>query len=159
MTRDGSRSRGRRGLKQRRAVSGFTLLEAVLALAVVTAAATLLIGGLRDGWRSAGIAGDETHALQIAKGELAKAGVEWPLSEGRREREHPGGYRSTVEAVARGGQTQSQSIFATATGPETYLVSVRVAWRDANGIANRTLRLDTIKIATFQDSAAAGGRR
>lgn len=118
---------------------GFTLIEVLAALLIVALVTGVLVFEvMRGGWRGMNHAGSETRALAIARSELAKAGIEWPLSDGLRASEAEGRFNVAVEARPRpepDGQT-----------PLTYDVAVTVRWTDAPDNRPRTVRLDTVKL-------------
>lgn len=126
---------------------GFSLIEALVALLVMAAVLAVLMEGLRGGWRGATLADQETHALAIARSELAKAGIEWPLTAGHREGTYAGGYAFTVEATPRPepeGSAFDRAVSGRAA--PTYRVTVVVHWRGRGTHQAREVRLETIKL-------------
>lgn len=70
---------------RRRGEAGFTLVEALVALIIMTAMATVLYRGISSGLRVSAAADDSQAALLLAQERLAAAGIETPLQPGRLE--------------------------------------------------------------------------
>lgn len=119
--------------------SGFTMIEAIVALLIVAlVAGVFLFEVMRGGWQAMSGTASENLAISIARSELAKAGIEWPLTGLRRSGVSQSRFNYDVEAIPRpeeGGRP-----------PMTYTVSVVVRWNDAPG-KPRIVRLETIKLA------------
>lgn len=81
-----------------RTVRGFTLLEVLVAFALLAMALTLLLGTLSGAARQVGQADVRSRAVLHAQSLLAAAGVEAPLQEGRQQGQwEQGRYRWTLQ--------------------------------------------------------------
>jgi len=127
---------------------GFSLLEVLVAFAILSISLGILLQVFATGLRNAGLADDYTRATLYAESILAAIGRETPLTEG--ERSGPVNdrfsWRSTVSAYTE-GLPDPEKIRARA-----YRVSVEVYWP---GLAqNRSVLLETLRLAPLED----GGR-
>lgn len=127
---------------------GFSLLEVLVAFAILSISLGVLLQVFATGLRNAGLADDYTRATLYAESILAATGRETPLTEG--ERSGPVNdrfsWRSTVSAYTE-GLPDPEKIRARA-----YRVSVEVYWP---GLAqNRSVLLETLRLAPLED----GGR-
>lgn len=129
--------------------AGFSLLEVLVAFALLAAGLTLLLGALSAAARNVGQAEQRTRAVLHAESLLASAGVDAPLQLGQRSGSwEQGGYRWTlqvqpyVEARARAAAVTA-SDDAAATGPQLVQLELRVSWDGARAgdLQWRTLRL------------------
>ena len=123
---------------------GFTLVETLVALVIMIAAATMLYRGLSGGLRASNAADGADAALLVARQRLAAAGIETPLEAGRQEgaegdvlwqvdlRPYMAAERTDPAAPA----ARLQAFWATAT----------VTWRDRRGARPRSLQLTTLKL-------------
>jgi len=122
---------------------GFTLIEIVVALLVLSIASAALFEGFSVGFRNARTADDFTQAVLIAQSKLAPAGVADPLTEGVTTGEELDKYSWTVTV---------DSVAATLTEEDTpeqlqpFFVAVDVVWSD--GGTQRIVSLSTLRLAT-----------
>jgi len=122
---------------------GFTLIEIVVAMLVLSIASAVLFEGFSVGFRNARTADDFAQAVLIAQTKLAPAGVAEPLSAGISSGEELDKYAWTVrvdpvEVALDDGTTPSQL--------QPFLVAVDVIWSD--GDTERTVSLSTLRLAT-----------
>ena len=75
-----------------------------MGVAYLAAGAALLQGGLANAWRGQARAAGEIGALEVARAQLAAAGIETPLTQGVREGVAKGGYRWRVMADPEGNE-------------------------------------------------------
>ena len=141
MTRLRSTSRARRHAQ------GFTLLEVLVAFALLAIALTLLLGTLSGAARQVGQADVRTRAVLHAQSLLATAGVESPLQEGRqRGRWDQGRYQWELQVrpyVETRGTPTASAQPASLSGPRLVELELHVRWtqpRDGE-LRWRTLRL------------------
>ncbi|MBX9925704.1 MAG: prepilin-type N-terminal cleavage/methylation domain-containing protein [Hyphomicrobiaceae bacterium] len=119
---------------------GFTIVEVLAALLIVALVTGVLVFEvMRGGWRGMNFSGSEVRALAIARSELAKVGVEWPLTDGARARVVEARFNLAVEARPRPEPD--------GRAPLTYDVSVIVKWTEPPDNITRAVRLDTVKLA------------
>lgn len=121
---------------------GFTLIEIVVALLVLSLASAVLFEGLSLGFRNARTADDFAQAVLIAQSKLAPTGVEAPLSAGTTSGEELEKFTWTVtvdpvEVAAEAGTTPGSL--------QPYFVVVDVVWSD--GSAERSVSLSTLRLA------------
>ncbi len=127
----------------RRGEAGFTLVEAIvaLAIAVTSLAAFYRIYGL--GWRGVRAAQTETQALGVARNRLALAGIAEPLAEGISSGE-TNGLSWTTEIKPYESETIDTPL---SFEPAAWWVVVRVSWPGDRRGTMRSLELTTIKLA------------
>ncbi len=121
---------------------GFTMIEIVVALLVLSIASAVLFEGFSVGFRNARTADDFTQAVLIAQSKLAPTGVAEPLSAGVSSGEELDKYAWTVrvdpvEVALDDSATPSQL--------QPFLVAVDVVWSD--GGTERTVSLSTLRLA------------
>lgn len=125
---------------------GFTLIETLVAIVVLSLALVALFEGLALGWRGTRAAQMEMAALQLAKSRLVAAGVETPLRDGHWSGTTSDGLTWAVTAArySLSGQNVNSSV------PPAYRVTVEVAWRAGQWGRSRTLQLSTLKLGALQ---------
>lgn len=121
---------------------GFTLIETLVAIVVLSLAMVFLLEGLALGWRGWRAAQLEMAALQIAQARLAAAGIETPLFEGRAEGTTPDGFQWAVTTTRRAAPDQENVHLV----PAGFWVVVEVAWRAGPWSRTRSLQLATFKL-------------
>jgi general secretion pathway protein I len=116
--------------------AGFTLIEMLVALMVMIAAATMLYRGFSEGLRAAAAADGAEAALLVAQSRLAALGIETPLAVGEQAgRDGAVDWHIAVRPYRSGDATAApQAFWATAT----------VSWREKRG-GTRSLHLTTLK--------------
>lgn len=123
---------------------GFSLLEVLVAFAILSISLGVLLQVFATGLRNAGIADDYTRAALYAESILAAIGRETPLAEG----EHSGpvneqfSWRSRVSAYTEGMPTSEQPRF------RAYRVSVEVYWPGL--VQNRSVILETLRLTPVE---------
>ena len=127
----------------RRRDAGFTLLEVIVALALATASVASLYQIYTRGWRGVRLAGSDSAALEVAKNQLASAGLESPLAAGTTSGLSPEGvsWTSEIRAYVPPGDGGSEAAL-----PLAYWVNVKVVWREGPARPQRSLELQTIKL-------------
>ncbi len=121
---------------------GFTILEALVALVVLTAALVAVSVGLSGSWQGIAASERETRAIALAQSELAKAGHTWPLERGRHAARTPDGF--DISVVAEPANTPQVS--APTGTPRLYRVEVSVSWRRALKPGLGAVTLETFKL-------------
>jgi general secretion pathway protein I len=124
--------------------SGFTLIETLVALMIMIAAATMLYRGLSGGLRASKSADTADAALLIARQHLAVAGIEGPLLAGRQE--GIDGDVSWQLDLQPYGAADRQAQRGQAAPFQAFWVTATVTWRDRRGARPRSLRLTTLKL-------------
>jgi len=137
--------RSRSALAGKRAVRGFTLLEVLVAFALLAMALTLLLGTLSGAARQVGQADVRSRAVLHAQSLLAVAGVEAPLQEGQQQGQwEQGRYRWTLQVRPFVEPRASGSAVAAGpAAPRLLELDLQVRWDQprAGQLAWRSLRL------------------
>lgn len=126
---------------------GFTLLEVLVAFALLAVALTLLLGTLSGAARQVGEADLRSRAVLHAQSLLATTGVQAPLQEGRRDGQwEDGRYQWTlqVQPYVEPRATNAASASVDAIGvPRLLELRLQVRWSQQRGgqFKWRTLRL------------------
>jgi general secretion pathway protein I len=100
---------------------GFTLVEVLVALAILTIALSGLMQVFSTGMRATVAAEKRTVAVLLARSRLAAIGIEEPLRVGESNGEWDDGYRWSAVVTAE----------ETAPGQNPHHVSVTVSWGEA----------------------------
>jgi general secretion pathway protein I len=122
--------------------SGFTLIEIVVALLVLSIASAVIFEGFSVGFRNARTADDFAQAILIAQSKLAPTGVAEPLSAGVTSGEELDKYSWTVTVDEIDLVTEDA---ATPSALRPFSVAVDVIWSD--GRTERTVSLSTLRLA------------
>lgn len=115
---------------------GFSLIEVIVAFALMALAATLLLGSLSGAARQVGMAEHQGRAALHAQSLLASAGIDAPLAEGTKQGEwEQGRYRWTLQVSPFVEPRQPQS--------RLWQLDLQVRWGEAAAeqLRWRTLRL------------------
>ena len=128
---------------------GFSLLEVLVAFAILSVSLGVLLQVFATGLRNAGVADDYTQATLYAESILAAYGREGPLSEGVREGSINDrfSWRGTVSAYAEDMPDPEK------TRMRAWRVNVEVFWRGLT--QTRSVVLDTVRLTPLE---APGGR-
>jgi general secretion pathway protein I len=117
--------------------SGFTLLEIIVALAILALSLNVILPAISDAlWRSAE-AEAQAEAASLARSLLAQAGTAVPLPDGAAAGQFENGFRWQLRLTPYGAADQTMPVRA-------YEVAAEVFWGDARreySIALTTLRL------------------
>lgn len=122
--------------------AGFTILEVLFALVIFASVLFFLTQGLSVGWRAIAASESERRALQLARAELARAGLETPLAEGVHSGEAPNdiSYNIIVKPYAPEEKTGNNQL------SKAFWVTVVVTWRERISPKRRSLQLTTLKL-------------
>ncbi len=144
-----------RGATTRRAQRGYTLIEVVVAFALLAFAMTLLLGSLTNATKQVRTASDFGRAALHAQTLLDQAGVGEALALGQRDGEvEDGRYRWEMNVVpfrdsaALPGQPQILG------APQLLQLELTMRW--GKGGPRETLRLQSLRLVTPTDINAAG---
>jgi len=127
---------------------GFTLVEALVSLAILTLALVALVQIFAVGFRGVRMSELDAAALQLATSQLARAGTETPLAAGRQQGTTSGGLEWNVAIEAYVPPEQVGTEVRIARGLEAYWVIAEVRWQSSPFEAAQTLSLRTLKIKT-----------
>ena len=129
-------------MRKRDRISGFTLIETLVALTIFVVGYLLVHQSVSLGWRGAQIARTESAALRVAHTHLATVGVEARLQEGEQSGRTPDGYRWTM----RTERYQRPGIEGASEKLAGYWVTVIVSWDGGVWRPVRSLQLKTLKL-------------
>lgn len=121
---------------------GFTLIEVLVALAIVALALSVIFTGFSVGLRGRRTAEDYEQATMLAQSKLNAVGVVAPLQQGKTSGEFNDRYRwtVTVKPYEEKGGTESDT-----SQDRALVVVVTVSWNDANH--ERSVSLQTLRLA------------
>jgi general secretion pathway protein I len=94
---------------RRDAAAGFTVIEVIAALAVLSVALAVLFGTLSDGFYHQGRARTLAEATNLAQSVLARAGTEFPLQPGVKKGEEENGLHWTLSITPYGTPTDRKA--------------------------------------------------
>ncbi|MCF7749429.1 prepilin-type N-terminal cleavage/methylation domain-containing protein [Bacillus subtilis subsp. subtilis] len=124
---------------------GYSLLEVIVAFAVLALALTLLLGSLSGAARQIKQADLRSRAVLHAQSLLATTGVVEPLQEGERSGQwEDGRYRWQLQVVPyREARSGALPAAETVAGPTLAQLTLQVSWGDTEGdrLQWRSLRL------------------
>ncbi len=126
---------------------GYSLLEVIVAFALLALALTLLLGSLSGAARQVHNADLRTRAMLHAQSLLAATGIEQPLQEGRSQGGwEDGRYRWELQVepyVDARASALPQAAATTVSGPTLAQLTLQVRWGEGNGerLQWRSLRL------------------
>lgn len=123
---------------------GFSLLEVLVAFAILSVSLGVLLQVFATGLRNAGMADDYTQATLYAESILTAYGREAPLGEGIREGaiNDRFSWRGTVSAHIEGMPDSDK------TRVKAYRISVEVFWRGL--VQTRSVMLETLRLVSLE---------
>ncbi|MDG4555298.1 MAG: prepilin-type N-terminal cleavage/methylation domain-containing protein [Candidatus Competibacter sp.] len=124
--------------------SGFSLLEVLVAFAILSVSLGVLLQIFATGLRNAGVSEDYTRATLYAESILAAIGREAPLTEGVRDGpiNDQFSWRGTVDAYAENMPDPEK------TRVRAYRVRVEVFWQGL--LQTRSVALETLRLAPLE---------
>ena len=123
-----------------RSSGGFSLLEVLVAFAILALSLGVLMQLFSGGMRNTLVSDGYSRAVELAESTLALAGTEIPLE--------PGGHSGEEKGLRWQLNIQPyppQELLAPPEHIEAFHVSVRVTWDDAD--RDRSVVLDTLRLA------------
>lgn len=135
-------------LSETRATRGFTLIEVVVALVILTVALGALMQLFQTGMRSSQIAEDRVLETLLAQSRLAAVGVENPLEPGEFGGEIDERFRwSALIEPYQDEFTAEPDEEPRAGAPVPYQVTVTVSWGpEGDGAAGRSVSLTSLRL-------------
>lgn len=130
---------------------GFSLLEILVAFAIMAVALTIVLRIFGSGVNAAVVSEEYTLAVQIAESLMARAGVETPLQVGEVSGIEANQYRwqvrttSVAGPAAKAGRFQSQQVEEAQPALQLMAVRVTVSWGDDDD-RQRALELNSLKL-------------
>ena len=123
----------------RRHQAGFTLVEVIIALALLSIGLTVLLGLISSSLRQAADAERMAEAGSLAQSLMAEVGVDLPISLQERDGQFPNGYRWHLKMYPYGDAREREE-----WPVGIYMISTEVEWQEGErrrSYALRTLRL------------------
>lgn len=121
--------------------AGFTIIEALVALAMLAAVYALVHQTLSSGWGAVRRIASESRAVAAANAHLELAGTELPLREGEITGNEDGlRWRIDISRYTSPGQPASTSRLS------AWWIKVEVAWQETPLAAERVVVLTTVKL-------------
>jgi len=120
---------------------GFSLIEVLVAFAILTLALGVLLPLFSNGLRSLSISEQYTRAALLADSRLAAIGRETPLQEGEEDGEFDQGFqwRTTVTPYELVGDSEDTSPLV-----QAFMATVEVYWQD--GDKRRAVSLKSLRL-------------
>ena len=128
---------------------GFTLLEVLVAFAVLAVALGVAFEIFATGLRGARSADALTRAVLIAESRLARVGTETELTPGRSEGETDDGTRWRVDIQEQPAEEGDDERVETPSLPVLLDITVTVSWREAAGRQSFVLRTSRLVPGEF----------
>jgi general secretion pathway protein I len=127
----------------RRQQAGFTLVEVIVALAMLSIGLTVLLGLISSSLRQAADAERMAEAGSLAQSLMAEIGVDLPISLQERDGHFANGYRWHLK-MSPYGNAQEQEEWPIGV----YTISAEVEWRDSE--RRRSYALTTLRLGPRQ---------
>lgn len=127
-------------MRDSRSDAGFTLLEVIVAFAILSIALGLMSQGFATGYRNQAMAQERLADIALARSLIAEIGVTKPLEAGRQTGELRDGrvWNVDISAFAIQGQT---------SGPKPYWIRVTLAAREPRqDVPDPRMTLETVKL-------------
>ncbi len=139
----------------RRHQRGYTLIEVVVAFALLAFGMTLLLGSLTNATKQVRVSNDAGRAALHAQTLIDQAGVGEALAVGQRDGEVEGGrYRWDMNVTPFRDPTAPPRQDQILGAPQLLRLELTVHWGD--GGPRETLRLQSLRLVTPTDINAAG---
>jgi general secretion pathway protein I len=124
---------------------GFTLVETLVSLAILTISLVALIDIFGVGFRGVRMSELDAAALHLATSQLARAGSETPLQAGQQQGTTSGGLEWSV-VIEPYAPHYAEGDARRPGGLEAYWVTVEVRWQSSTFAAPQAVSLKTLKI-------------
>ena len=132
---------------------GFTLIEVVVAFALLALALTFLLASLSGATRQIRIASDSSRATLHAQSLLAQVGVGETLQPGRRQGTFDAGrYRWVLEIVPYVDPLRSPSPLSNPSAPRLMQLTLAMEWGNGRG---QQMQWQTLRLVQSDINAAA----
>jgi len=133
---------------------GYTLIEVVVAFAVLALALTLLLGTLSGAARQVRVSADAGRAALYARSLLDQTGIGEPLETGRRNGEFENGrYRWTLEVAPYADPSKPPDGMFQPGMPRLLRLALTVEWGDAG--PRQRLQLQSLRLSAPDPSQGA----
>jgi general secretion pathway protein I len=118
---------------------GFTLVEVIVALAMLSIGLSVLLGLISSGLRQTKSAERAAEASSLAQSLLAEVGTDPPVKQGAFEEAMPNGFRRHLTIQPYGAAAEQEG-----SPVGLYIVSADVEWED--GAERRSFALKTLRL-------------
>ena len=128
-----------RGYRSRHSEAGFTLVEVIVALAMLSAGLSLVLGLISTGLQRTAAAERMAVAGSFAQSLLSEVGTEWPIGQGERDGQYLDGYRwhLSMRPYVESSDREEGRV-------SLYAVSAEVGWGE--GAEHRSVTLKTLRL-------------
>jgi general secretion pathway protein I len=148
-------TRARRSAMHRKAQRGYTLIEVVVAFALLAFAMTMLLGSLTNATKQVRVSNDFGRAALHAQTLLDQAGVGEALTVGQREGQFEDGrYRWNMQVMPFRDPAAPPGQGQVLGAPQLLQLELTMQW--GKGGPRETLRLQSLRLVTPTDINAAG---
>lgn len=131
--------RARKWLPRKGSEAGFTLVEVIVALAMLSIGLSLVLNLISGGLNRTGSAGRMAEAGSLAQSLLAQVGTDWPVKPDERDGRYSSGYRWHLKMLPYGDAATREE-----TPVGLYRVSAEVEWDE--GAGSRSYALTTLRL-------------
>ncbi|NOT84563.1 MAG: type II secretion system protein [Methylococcaceae bacterium] len=129
-----------------KAENGFSLLEILVAFAILALSIGVLLNIFSRGLRTAIVSEEYQQALAVAESQMARAGVDVALSEGSINGQVDGKYNWSIQGSPYvAPQPKSDIVAPQPLEIRAFNVQVRVEWSD--GADNKEVVLNSVRLA------------
>jgi general secretion pathway protein I len=125
--------------RARRREAGFTLVEVIVALAMLSIGLTVLLGLISSSLRQAADTERMAEAGSLAQSLMAEVGADLPINPQERDGQFPNGYRWHLKMSPYGDAREQQE-----WPVGVYLISTEVQWEE--GERRRSYALTTLRL-------------
>jgi len=133
------RLRLRRVMRLTKHDQGFTLIEVIVALAILSAGLSVLLGLISGGLLQTASGERIAEAGSLAQSLVAEVGTQLPIKPGEREGQFPEGYRWHLRMLQYGNAKEQEE-----WPVGLYVISAGVYWEE--GARQRSFELTTLRV-------------
>lgn len=119
--------------------AGFTLVEVIVALAMLSIGLGLVLGLISDGLKRTGSAGRMAEAGSLAQSLMAQVGTDWSIKPDERDGLFPNGFRWRLRMLPYGDVKEREE-----WPVGVYTISTEVEWEEGTGL--RSYALTTLRL-------------
>jgi general secretion pathway protein I len=119
--------------------AGFTLVEVIVALAILSVGLSALLGMISGGLQQTTNAERKAEAGSLAQSLMAQVGTEWPIKSEERDGQFPNGYKWHLKVHQYGSEQEREE-----WPVGLYAISTEVEWDDST--QRRSYELTTLRV-------------
>jgi general secretion pathway protein I len=128
--------------------SGFSLLEILVAFAILALSIGVLLNIFSRGLRTAIVSEEIQQAINIAESQMARAGIEVALAEGSASGVVDGKYTWTIQSMPYELPKPANNVVMPPLEATGFKVQVRVEWQEGND--SKEFVLNSVRLAKAQ---------